>query len=319
MARPTPGTTLSRPPSSSFLVNRYFLERMLELPERPPQEALRSLMGRTIEDVQRFALFDDSPLVHEDDAVAHLTRELHLVRDDEHRHPVVREIAHDDEHLPDELGVERRRDLVEEHHVWVHHQRAGDRDPLLLAARELMRVLPLLLRQPHALEQLTGPLLRLVALELADTPHRDGQVVDHPQVREEVELLEDDPDALPHGRDVDAPARDLLALEEDPPLVERLQQVDAAEQRALAAPTRADDDQHLAGVDAEVDPVQDEVVAEALAHAFEPDDRNVTRRRTFFRRSGSRHARSPSLSHERKDRREAPHKSSGCRRSGVVR
>src|SRR5918999_1077995 len=277
MARPTPGTTLSRPPSSSFLVNRYFLERMLELPERPPQEALRSLLSRTIEDVQRFALLDDSSLVHEDQAVADLPRKLHLVRDDEHRHPVAGQVAHDDEHLAHELGVERGGDLVEEHHVRVHHQRPGDRDPLLLTAGELVRVLPLLLRQPDARQQLAGASLGLVALELADTPHREGEVVDHPQVREEVELLEDDADALPYGRDVHAPGRDLLALEEDTALIERLQQVHAPEQRALAAPARADDDEHLAGVDAEVDPVQHEVVAEALAHAVEADDRSVAR------------------------------------------
>ena len=87
-------------------------------------------------------------------AVADLARELHLVRDDEHRHPVARQIAHHDQHLADELRIERGRDLVEEHHVRVHHQRAGDRDPLLLAAGELVRVLARLLRQPDALEQL---------------------------------------------------------------------------------------------------------------------------------------------------------------------
>src|SRR5207244_12261245 len=57
-------------------------------------------------------------------------------------------------------------------------------------------------------------------------------------VREEVELLEHDPDSLAHGRDVDSLARDLVALEEDPPGVKRLQQVNAAKQRALAAAAR---------------------------------------------------------------------------------
>ena len=33
---------------------------------------------------------------------------------------------------PTKLGVERRRDLVEEHHVRLHHQRPRDRHPLLL-------------------------------------------------------------------------------------------------------------------------------------------------------------------------------------------
>ena len=55
---------------------------------------------------------------------------------------------------PTSSGIERRRDLVEEHHVRLHHQRAGDRDPLLLAAGELVRVLARLLRQPDVREQL---------------------------------------------------------------------------------------------------------------------------------------------------------------------
>jgi hypothetical protein len=94
-------------------------------------------------------------------------------------------------------------------------------------------------------------------------------------VREEVELLEDDPDPLADRGDVHALACDLVALEVDVPAVERLEQVDAAQQRALAAAARADHDQHLAGIHCQVDAVEDEVVAEALAHGLEPHDRAV--------------------------------------------
>ena len=88
-------------------------------------------------------------------------------------------------------------------------------------------------------------------------------------MREEVELLEDDPDSLTDRRDVGAFAGDLLALEEDAAGLDRLQQVDAAEERALAAAARTDDDEDLAEVDAEVDPVEDEVVAEALPYGLQ--------------------------------------------------
>ena len=84
------------------------------------------------------------------------------MRDDEHRHPVPGEVAHHDQHLADELRVERGGDLVEEHHVRLHHQRAGDRDPLLLAAGELVRMLRRLLGEPDPREQLARALLRLV-------------------------------------------------------------------------------------------------------------------------------------------------------------
>ena len=72
--------------------------------------------------------------------VADLAREAHLVGDDDHRHAVAGEAAHHVEHLADQLGVERRGRLVEEHQLRLHRQRAGDRDALLLAAGELRRV-----------------------------------------------------------------------------------------------------------------------------------------------------------------------------------
>ena len=107
---------------------------------------------------------------------------------------------------------------------------------------------------------------------MTDPARRERQVVHHGQVREEVELLEHHSDPLAHGRDVGSLAGDLLALEEDPPGVQRLEQVDAAQERALPASARADDRQHLARGDLEVDPFEDLVVAEALVDGLEPDD-----------------------------------------------
>ena len=225
------------------------------------------------------ALLDDPALVHEDEPVAHLPRELHLVRDDEHRHPVTGEIAHHDQHLADELRIERGGDLVEQHHVRVHHQRPRDRDPLLLAAGELVRVLARLLGQPDLLEQLPRARLGVRARRLPDPARGEREVVHHGQMREEVELLEDDPDSLARRRQIGALARDLLALEEDPAGVQGLEQVDATQQRALAAPARADDRQHLAPVDVEVDPAQDLVVTETLVDGLQPYDGLRRRRR----------------------------------------
>src|SRR5688500_17717580 len=142
-----------------------------------------------------------------------------------------------------------------------------------------MWVLIRLFGQTDALEQLASPFLGLRLRALADPARREGQVVHHRQVREEVELLEDHPDPRPHRRQVDALARDLLALEEDPAGLKRLEQVDAAQQGALAAAARPDDRQHLAARDAEIDPLQDLVVAEALVHALEPYDRVGRHRR----------------------------------------
>ena len=67
--------------------------------------------------------------------------------------PSVGELPHHVEHLLDQLRVERAGHLVEEHHVRVHRQRPGDRDPLLLAAGEAFGVLVELVGQADPLEQ----------------------------------------------------------------------------------------------------------------------------------------------------------------------
>ena len=175
--------------------------------ERTPQEAARALVVRIVEHVCGHALLDDPALVHEDEPVADLAGELHLVGDDEHRHPDPSQVAHHDQHLADELRIERGGDLVEEHHVRLHHQRARDRDALLLAARELMRIVRRLLLEPDRRQQHPRPRLRLRARQLPDLARGERDVVDRAQVREEVELLEDHPDPLAHARDVDALAR----------------------------------------------------------------------------------------------------------------
>ena len=85
-----------------------------------------------------------------------VAREAHLVRRDQHRHPAGGELADHVEHLRDELGVERARDLVEEQQPRLHRERAHDRDALLLAAGEPVGVLVALVGEPEAREQRVG-------------------------------------------------------------------------------------------------------------------------------------------------------------------
>ena len=62
--------------------------------------------------------------------------------------------ADDPEHFADQLGVERRGDLVEEHDPRPHRQGPRDRHPLLLPAGELARVGVRLVRESDEREQL---------------------------------------------------------------------------------------------------------------------------------------------------------------------
>ena len=108
-------------------------------------------------------VLDDRAAVHEHDAVATSRAKPSSWVTTIIVMPVRGEVAHHLEHLADELGIERRGRLVEQHELRPHRQRAGDRDALLLAARELDRVGVALVGEPDPLEQrqrLVGRLAR---------------------------------------------------------------------------------------------------------------------------------------------------------------
>ena len=85
-------------------------------------------------------------------------------------------------------------------------------------------------------------------------------------MREQVELLEDHPDLRPQPVErLPCPA-DGLPVEAHLAFVDRLQPVDAAQHRRLARARRSGDDHDLTAVDRQVDPVQHDVVPEALAN-----------------------------------------------------
>jgi hypothetical protein len=143
--------------------------------------------------------------------------------------------------------------------------------------------------EPDAFEQLARRRSGLLPVSLAQRDRRLDQVLQHGQVREQVELLEDhsDPGALPGDlarrqllqppdpalRRADRPVADQLAAELDEARVRLLQVVDAAQQRALAGARRPEDDGDPAARHVEVDAVQHGVRAEALAQPADPQQR----------------------------------------------
>ena len=112
--------------------------------------------------------------------VGDLLGEAHLVGGDDHRHAAGPQVAHDVEDLTDELGVERRGDLVEKHHVGVHRQGPGDGDALLLPARQLVRIGHRLEPEAEAVEQPHRPLGDLGGAGRAELARRQRDVLDHP-------------------------------------------------------------------------------------------------------------------------------------------
>ena len=79
--------------------------------------------------------------VHDRDPVAHRERLLLVVGHVHERDPDLGLDALElDLELAAELEVERAERLVEEQHVGPVHERPGERDPLLLAAGQLVRL-----------------------------------------------------------------------------------------------------------------------------------------------------------------------------------
>ena len=89
---------------------------------------------------RRVVQLDDPFAAYVDDPVGHFARKTHFVGYDHHGHPLFGQRFHHVEHLPDHLRIQRRCGLVEQHHLRIDGQSAGDGDPLLLAARQLIRV-----------------------------------------------------------------------------------------------------------------------------------------------------------------------------------
>ena len=192
-------------------------------------------------------LLEDA-VVHDGDAVGHRERLLLVVR---HVHERDADLALDllqlDLHLLAQLQVERTERLVEQQHRRQVDERARERDPLPLAARELARLGLGAVGEPHELEHLPDAardlgLRDLLALEA------EGDVVVDREVLEERVALEHRVDVAAVGRH----ALDRLALEQDLALVGLLEAGDHPQRRRLAAAGRPEDREERAARDVEV-------------------------------------------------------------------
>ena len=103
------------------------------------------------------------PRVHDRDPVAHRERLLLVVGHVDERDPDLGLDALElDLELAAELEVERAQRLVEEQDVGPVHERPGERDPLLLAARQLVRLALLVALEVDELERLADAARDLV-------------------------------------------------------------------------------------------------------------------------------------------------------------
>lgn len=86
------------------------------------EEVLGALGLGVGEELVGRAGFHDLAVGHKHDAVGHATGEVHLVRNDDHRHALLCQAHHDLEHLIDHFGVKGARGLVKEHGLGLHSE-----------------------------------------------------------------------------------------------------------------------------------------------------------------------------------------------------
>jgi hypothetical protein len=194
-------------------------------------------------------MLDDQPAIGEIDVVGHLAGKAHLMGDEDAGHAFGGEVLDRHQNLLLRLGIERGGDLVEQHHLGVHRQRAGNRDALLLASRQFARIGRELVGKADLGEQLARARLdlRLVLLEHMDRRHH--HVLQRVLVREQIVLLEDDADIASQAELVEILVVDLAPGELDRALADRHQAVDATQQRRFSRARRADDADGLAAPD----------------------------------------------------------------------
>jgi hypothetical protein len=133
--------------STAFNPSKRFGPGPAARPRWPSTESLAAVLEDSL--VHRRG----APVVHEQHAVSDLAGELHLVRPHPQRHALLGERLDDREHLADEFGIERRRDLVAQQHRRLHGQRTRDGHALLLPPGELVGPRIELVRQTDAGQQ----------------------------------------------------------------------------------------------------------------------------------------------------------------------
>ena len=206
-------------------------------------------MERRREHVLDRPALDDLARVHDEDVVGDIARARKVVGHVEKRDPVLLlELRHQVQDPDADRDVEHADRLVREDDLRLDRERAGDRDPLPLAARELVRILggDVLRRdEPDRAQQLVHPLLDLARRDDLVDPKRTLDVVAHrlDRIERAEGVLEDDLDLRAVVKDVAPPpdVRDVAPLEQDLPCARLGQVREQPRDGALPAAALADE------------------------------------------------------------------------------
>ena len=160
------------------------------------QQRLGVGMQRVAEQLARRRQLDQAAGAHHGDAVGDVVDHGEVVRDEQvGEAELLLQVLQQIEDLRLDRHVERRHRLVADHHVGPQRQRAGDADPLALAAGEGVRVAAEMAAvEPDHLHQLAHHLAAIgVVADIMDHQRLDQDVVDgHARIERAERVLEDE-------------------------------------------------------------------------------------------------------------------------------
>ena len=209
----------------------------------------------------------DAAIIDEDDTVGNFARKTHLVGDHQHGDAGVGQLFHQLQHFADHLRVQGGGGLVKQDDVRVHGQGTSNGNALLLAAGKALGEDIGLIGQAHAGQQLVGTGGGLLLVLELEQFRGQAEVLLDGQVGEEIEVLEHHAHLLAHG--VNVGFVHFHALKFDAAAGGDLQPVQAAQERGFAAAGGADQADHIAAVNVNVDALEDIQRGGGLFVAFE--------------------------------------------------
>ena len=221
---------------------------------RAADEAGDEPVGRVVVELERRADLLDRAGVQHDDLVGHGHRLDLVVGDVDHRvAEVAVQLGDLDAHLHAQLGIEVRQRLVEQEDPRLAHDGAADGDALALAAGELPSACARAAARSAGSRAARCTRGSISAFVYAGGLEAEGEVLVDRHVRIERVGLEHHGDAALGRRHL----VHALAVDQQLAAGDRLEPGDHAQQRRLAAARGADEDGELAGIDVEVDAVDD--------------------------------------------------------------
>ena len=195
------------------------------------------------------ACLDDYAMLHKDHLVGDIFGKAHFVGDHQHGHPLIRQLAHDGQHLPGQLRVQGGGRFIEVDDLRVGGDGTGDGHPLLLTAGELVGIVILPIQHPHLVQGLAG---FDDGLGLGYLPAHDQALSDIFQgrpVAEQVVILEHKGRLFSQAGNFlfrDTPHVKVVPVKDHRTVPGILQEVHTAEQGGFTGTAGADDSYHIA-------------------------------------------------------------------------